>query len=45
MGVPFDRPLGDALSKVAAECVAACPTAALALKTPAEKSELPILGR
>ncbi|HUT93853.1 MAG TPA: FAD-dependent oxidoreductase [Thermoguttaceae bacterium] len=32
VGVPFNRPLQEALSKVAAECVAACPTAALALK-------------
>ena len=29
LGVPFDRSLDDALTKVAAECVAACPTAAL----------------
>ena len=32
VGVPFARSLEEALSKVAAECVAACPTAALALK-------------
>lgn len=32
IGVPFDRPLEEALGKVAAECVAACPTAALAWK-------------
>lgn len=30
IGVPFDRSLDEALTKVAAECVAACPTAALA---------------
>ncbi len=28
--VPFDRPLGDALASAAEECVAACPTGALA---------------
>jgi ferredoxin len=43
VGVPFDRSLEEALSKVAAQCVAACPTAALALKM--EASELPILGQ
>lgn len=32
VGVPFDGSLSEALGKVAAECVAACPTAALALK-------------
>jgi len=32
VGVPFNRSLAEALSKVAAECVAACPTAALAFK-------------
>jgi NADPH-dependent glutamate synthase beta subunit-like oxidoreductase/ferredoxin len=30
VGVPFDESLDEALKKVAAECVAACPTAALA---------------
>ncbi len=34
VGVPFDRTLQEALSRVAAECVAACPTAALAWKGP-----------
>jgi len=29
VGVPLDRPLRDALQKVAAQCVEACPTAAL----------------
>jgi ferredoxin len=43
VGVPFDRPLEEALSKVAAECVAACPTAALSLKDQRARSELPIL--
>lgn len=33
IGVPFDRTLEEALTKVAAECVAACPTGALAFKT------------
>jgi ferredoxin len=32
VAVPLDRSLADALTKVAAECVAACPTAALAWK-------------
>lgn len=32
MGVPLDRSLGEALRKAAAECAAACPTAALSLK-------------
>ena len=32
VAVPLDRPLSEALTKVAAECVAACPTAALAWK-------------
>jgi NADH dehydrogenase/NADH:ubiquinone oxidoreductase subunit G len=30
VGVPFDRSLEEALGRVAAECIAACPTAALA---------------
>jgi ferredoxin len=33
VAVPLDRSLADALSKAAAECVAACPTAALAWKS------------
>jgi ferredoxin len=41
VGVPFDESLDEALKKVAAECVAACPTAALAwAKT---KQDLPLL--
>jgi NADH dehydrogenase/NADH:ubiquinone oxidoreductase subunit G len=32
VAVPLDRPLAEALTKAAAECVAACPTAALAWK-------------
>ena len=32
IGVPFDESLADALSHTAAECVAACPTAALAFR-------------
>jgi ferredoxin len=32
VAVPFDRSLAEALSKAAADCVAACPTAALAWK-------------
>ena len=45
IGVPFDRSLEEALSKVAAECVAACPTAALAFKDTPDPSQLPILGQ
>jgi ferredoxin len=43
VGVPFDRSMAEALSKVAAECVAACPTAALSFKDHKLRSELPIL--
>ena len=32
VGVPLNHSLADALCKVAAECAAACPTAALSLK-------------
>jgi len=32
VGVPFSRPLEEALRKVATQCIAACPTAALAWK-------------
>jgi ferredoxin len=32
VGVPFSRTLADGLQKVAAECAAACPTGALALR-------------
>ncbi|NUQ62535.1 MAG: FAD-dependent oxidoreductase [Pirellulales bacterium] len=45
IGVPFNRSLEEALGKAAAECVAACPTAALALKKERLRSELPILGQ
>jgi len=45
IGVPFNRSMEEALSKVAAECVAACPTAALAFKEEAGRSQLPILGQ
>jgi ferredoxin len=34
VAVPLDRSLAEALTKAAAECVAACPTAALAWKRP-----------
>ncbi len=43
VGVPFDRTLEEALSKVARECVAACPTAALSIKDESAAA-LPILG-
>jgi formate dehydrogenase major subunit len=32
VGVPFDRPLAEALTRVAVECAAACPTGALAVR-------------
>ncbi len=44
VGVPFDRTLEEALSKVARECVAACPTAALSMKDESAAA-LPILGQ
>ncbi|MBN1588448.1 MAG: (2Fe-2S)-binding protein [Pirellulales bacterium] len=44
VGVPFDGSLDEALGELAAECVAACPTAALSMDTPRLASELPILG-
>lgn len=43
VGVPFDRSLAEALGKVAAQCVAACPTAALAFKEETRPSGLPVL--
>ncbi len=43
VGVPFHRSLEEALSKVAAECVAACPTAALALKDQTQQPESPVI--
>ena len=33
VGVPLDRSIAEALSKAAADCVAACPTAALSWKS------------
>jgi ferredoxin len=33
VGVPFDAPMSEALQKVAADCVTACPTGALAFKS------------
>ncbi len=33
VAVPLDRPLSEALTKAAAQCIAACPTAALAWKS------------
>jgi ferredoxin len=45
VGVPFNRSMEEALSRVAAECVAACPTAALAFKDQSVRAELPILGQ
>jgi NADPH-dependent glutamate synthase beta subunit-like oxidoreductase/ferredoxin len=37
VAVPFDRSLDEALQKAAAECIAACPTAALAWKKEASE--------
>ncbi len=45
VGVPFERSLEEALGKVAAKCVEACPTAALAFKCDRCDTELPILGQ
>ena len=39
LAVPFNEPLDRGLRKVALECVAACPTAALALRTAEEGSD------
>jgi ferredoxin len=39
IGVPFNRSIAEGLKKVAAECVAACPTAALAFKDGRHVSE------
>ena len=36
IGVPFNRSMAEALSKVAAECIAACPTAALSMREPVQ---------
>jgi ferredoxin len=44
VGVPFNRSLDDALSLVAAQVVAACPTGALAFRL-GTRSQLPILGQ
>ena len=45
VGVPLDGSLREALQKVATECVAACPTAALAFKNEARKSHVRIRGQ
>jgi ferredoxin len=39
LAVPFNEPLDRGLRKVAMECVAACPTAALALRSAEEESD------
>jgi len=44
VGVPFDGTMADALRKVAAECVAACPTAAIAFKRQPPAAQLPIVN-
>jgi NADPH-dependent glutamate synthase beta subunit-like oxidoreductase/ferredoxin/NAD-dependent dihydropyrimidine dehydrogenase PreA subunit len=44
VGVPFSGSMEQALSRVAAQCVAACPTSALALKRELPW-QLPILGQ
>jgi NADPH-dependent glutamate synthase beta subunit-like oxidoreductase len=43
LGVPFGRSMEEALGKVAARCVAACPTGALAMR--GQRSQLTILGQ
>jgi len=42
VGVPFDKPLEEALSRVAAKVAEACPTAALALKS--TEPQTPVSG-
>lgn len=44
VGVPLDGSLREALQKTAAQCVAACPTAALSFKEATGHSEPTILG-
>jgi NADH dehydrogenase/NADH:ubiquinone oxidoreductase subunit G len=44
IGVPFNRTLEEALTRVARQCIAACPTAALAMNEEADAS-LPILDQ
>jgi NADH dehydrogenase/NADH:ubiquinone oxidoreductase subunit G len=43
IGVPFQRSLEEALGKVAAQCVAACPTAALAFRETNRGLALPLV--
>jgi len=43
VGVPLDGSLREALQKAAAQCVTACPTAALSFKEEGHRCELPIL--
>jgi len=45
VGVPLNGTLREALQKTAADCVAACPTAALSFKEDARQSDLPIRGQ
>jgi len=42
VGVPFNRSLERALTKVAAECVAVCPTGALVLRDESRDPQVPI---
>jgi len=42
VGVPFNRSLEEGLGKVAAQCVAACPTAALSFKNQPRESDLAV---
>jgi glutamate synthase (NADPH) small chain len=43
VGVPFNRPLEEGLEKVAAECVAACPTGALSFPEARRGVALPLV--
>ena len=43
IGVPFNRTLEEALTRVAAECVAACPTAALSFRDTPRGLALPLV--
>lgn len=45
VGVPFGRSWDEALARVAAECAAACPTAALTIREHTSVASLPIIGQ
>jgi len=45
VGVPFNRSMEEALGKVAAQCIAACPTAALSFEDRKHASQLTIFNQ